>query len=230
MRTCLALLILCSAAFAGDARISSSQLQLKGDNVVNVKVGQPPIVDLFITDPPENARQTWDGPLGKNEVGRLTVDGVCVSTSLPGEYHFRCVVQVPLPEFDDVEILDITVVVDGAAPKPEPPPDPPQPQLTELGKLMKTIGDKIESPTRAADAQLIASCFSEMLAMTALDDQSLLDGVAAKLKSKLTDAQKSAWEPWRTVYITTLTIMQAAGTLNVRQAFTEIAAGLRAVQ
>jgi len=209
--------------------------QAGSGDVIRVKVGVPPQVDLVATETPEGSRQTWSGPLGKDEVGRLTKDGVCVSTSVPGTYLFRCVIQTPLPEFDDIEILDVTVVVDGTGPQPPPvPPTPPNPDpvpdLTDLGNLMRVIGQTVDSPTRAQDAQTIANAFRYTADNKLLNDQALIDGVAAKLKGDLTAEQKKAWEGWRLAYVATLSALEASGKLDVRQAFKEIEAGLRAVK
>lgn len=129
----------CVASAADPAKIGSPQLDVPDANVIRVEVGNPPQVDLFVVEPPSDSRQTWSGPFGKQEPGRRTVEGVSHANAVAGTYHYRCVVQVPLPEFDDIEILDITIIATGHGPRPppgpDPEPDPTPPPPTGLAKL-----------------------------------------------------------------------------------------------
>ena len=151
MKSLTALLLLASTLCAADPypSISSPQLDIPEPGVINVTVGVPPQVDLFVSDPPEGSVQTWNGPLGKNDVGRRTPEGVSVSTSVPGIYEYRCVIQTPVEGLDPLVILDMTVVVQGTSPVPPivvppvvvppvvVPPPPPTDFSTRLTDAVK---------------------------------------------------------------------------------------------
>lgn len=181
MKTAIALLLLASGLCAADPMpaISSPQIDVPKPGVITVDVGNPPQVDLFVADPPEGSRQTWSGPLGKDEPGRRTLDGVSHSTSIPGIFDYRCVIQTPLPEFDDLMILDIKIVVQGSQiiiPPPPPPVVPPpvvvpsdwaakvteavkanpsaQTGFTRVAATYETVADSIKSGLLTTPAQV----------------------------------------------------------------------------
>lgn len=118
MKQIISFFLLCSTALAdGPSIVGSPSLR--------VKVGTPPWVLLTVKDAPESAVQTWAGDIGGTGVAIETKQGLGVSTAVAGAHSFRCVVQTPSEGLDPIQVLDVTVVVegkDGVIPQPPPPP------------------------------------------------------------------------------------------------------------
>jgi hypothetical protein len=118
MRVTVAFLLLCATVLADGPSIV-------GTPALRVKVGSPPWVMLAVKDAPPNAVQLWSGAIGPGKVAVEVKDGLAVSNSVAGVYPFRCILQVPKDGLDDVQILDVTVLVEGSDGVIPPPPPPP---------------------------------------------------------------------------------------------------------
>jgi hypothetical protein len=124
------LLLLCSTAFADPPSIVGPPTDDVANGVVRVQVGNPPWVPLTVKDAPDKSVQTWSGAIGPDQVGFYLRDGgIGVATPIVGTYPFRCIIQTPNEGLDTIQIVDVTVVVEGNGPVPPqpPPPVPPKP-------------------------------------------------------------------------------------------------------
>lgn len=238
MKHFAAFLLLTAVAWADPPAISSPQLEIPDPNLITVPVGNPPQVDLFVTDPPEGSRQTWTGPLDKDQPGRRTLDGVSHSTSLPGRYQYRCVIQTPLPEFDDLQILDITIVVTGTGPKPDPEPEPdpdptptPEPDLPDgkYGLAKPSYRAAMQAMTSKRDEEATAIAVLLLGATREASVQAMKDKFESDLNSQFTDAQWTAWTPWIEWFGRDLNRLQLTSTDDAKVAFVECSLGLFAV-
>lgn len=153
--------------------------------------------------------------------------------SYPGTYR----VSLAVGNADGVDQTSVKVVVSGGKPPKPDDPDPPTPEpAIPVGKFGLGIkswraAQGVRSSDRASEAKQLATAL--LLSLAATDGQAMLDQFASTMKSKFTESQKQAWEPWRSVYLAELTALQAAGKLKERgdwaAAFTEFALGLSAV-
>jgi hypothetical protein len=103
----------------------------------------------------------------------------------------------------EVSQQKIGIVVSGDPVPPGPTPVPPGPQpiipTSRIGKAAYDAAVKVESPTRAADAALIAkgmrAAHAKAVAVATMKGtEILLESI--KSFDKLTDVQKKAWQPW----------------------------------
>ena len=175
------------------------------------------------------APQTDDAPLYEVEEGGKRIR----LSSYPGVYKLV----LGVSNADGVALLQWTVTVDGVKPPDPIPPTPdvePDLPVGRFGLAIKSwrAAQAVKSAGREDESKTLAAAL--LLSAGAADGQGMVDQFAASMKSKFSDAQKAAWEPWRTAYLSELTALQASGKLNAKDdflsAFSEFALGLSAVE
>jgi hypothetical protein len=249
MRTSIAFLLLCCAAFAdkpvptidGPTEVHSGALvtldasgsagaEAFGWLVDTSRVQVPGTATPDVSRQVEQLQslgftvegpETNDVPLYEIEDGGKRIR----LSSYPGVYRLT----LGASNADGVAMLEWTVTVKGGvSPKPDDDdkPDPVPVPIVEPVIPAGKFGLGIKS-WRAAQLVTSANRPAEaktlaaalLLSIVASDGQAMIDQFAATMKAQFSAAQKTAWEPWRAAYLTELQALQGANKLNAKEDF-----------
>lgn len=156
-------------------------------------------------------------------------------------YRGTYLVSLAVGNDDGVDQTVFKVVVGEAKPKPDDddPPGPipdvePNLPAGKFGLAIKSwrAAQQVKSAKRPSEAKALATAL--MISMTAADGQGMVDQFSSTMKTSFNTAQKAAWEPWRSSYLSELKALQDGGKLIEKAdwvaAFSEMALGLSAVE
>lgn len=258
MRTIVALLFICSGAFAeppvakvsgpdkartGDIIILSASEACHVDWLVDASQVEVPVEDAAaaMRETAQKLREAGfdvTEPVSDAPPVYLELDGgkQLLLASYTGVYR----VSLAVGNADGVDQASHTVTVGKPKPKPKPDDDDPpipdvEPNLPagKFGLAIKSwrAAQKVKSERRPEEAKVLAAAL--FVAMAGADSQAMIDGFTSTMKAKFSEAQKTAWQPWKDAYLAELTALQSAGKLNEKadfvEAFSEMALGLSAV-
>ena len=185
------------------------------DNVIRVKVGQPPWLNLAVKDAPEGAVQLWSGPIGEGKIGFYTKDGVGVAIVVPGTSVFRCRLQTPKEGLDEIVDVETTVIVEGATPGPGPVPVPvddfptrltaavkakPEAKLNQVANTYEAVAGLIKTGSLKTPGDVTAATDIFLTTINSPAWKEISAGVVQPHLATLTLATAGDYEPvWRQI-------------------------------